>query len=67
MPSMEHAIEIFATGLGPTRTYFYCVYGRSPAAVVAYILKQNKMPAGKQPLPSESEELRRIRMTSDKP
>jgi hypothetical protein len=37
------------------------------AAVVAYILNQNKMPAGKQALPSESEELCRIRMTSDKP
>jgi len=30
------------------------------AAVVAYILKQNKMPAGKQALPNESDELRRI-------
>ena len=37
------------------------------AAVVAYILKQNKMPAGKQALPSESEELRRIQMTAVKP
>ena len=34
------------------------------AAVVAYILKQNKMPAGKQPLPSDSEALRRIQMTA---
>ena len=37
------------------------------AAVVAYILKQNKMPAGKQALPSESEELRGIAMTATKP
>ena len=37
------------------------------AAVVAYILKQNKMPAGKEPLPNESEELRRIQMTAVKP
>jgi mono/diheme cytochrome c family protein len=37
------------------------------AAVVAYILKQNKMPAGKQLLPSTREELSRIKMTSDKP
>jgi len=37
------------------------------AAVVAYILKQNKMPAGKQALPIESEELRRIAMTAVKP
>lgn len=37
------------------------------AAVVAYILKQNKMPAGKQALPSESEELRGIAMTAAKP
>jgi len=36
------------------------------AAVVAYILKQNKMPAGKQPLPNESEDLRRIQMTAEK-
>jgi len=36
------------------------------AAVVAYILKQNKMPAGKQPLPSESEELRGIQITAGK-
>ena len=36
------------------------------AAVVAYILKQNKMPAGKQTLPSESDELRRIQMTAGK-
>jgi alcohol dehydrogenase (cytochrome c) len=37
------------------------------AAVVAYILKQNNMPEGKQALPSESEELRRIQMTAVKP
>ena len=37
------------------------------AAVVAYILKQNQMPAGKQALPSESEELRRIQLTAVKP
>jgi mono/diheme cytochrome c family protein len=37
------------------------------AAVVAYILKQNKMPAGRRPLPSTREELSRIKMTSDKP
>jgi len=37
------------------------------AAVVAYILKQNKMPAGKQALPSESEELRGIQITAGKP
>ena len=37
------------------------------AAVVAYILKQNKMPAGKQPLPTEREELSRIQMTAAKP
>ena len=37
------------------------------AAVVAYILKQNKMPAGKQTLPTESEALRRIQMTAAKP
>ena len=37
------------------------------AAVVAYILKQNKMPAGKQALSSESEELRGIQMTAGKP
>ena len=37
------------------------------AAVIAYILKQNKMPAGKQPLPTESDELRRIQMTEVKP
>ena len=36
------------------------------AAVLAYILKQNKMPAGKQPLPSESDALRRIQMTAAK-
>jgi mono/diheme cytochrome c family protein len=34
------------------------------AAVVAYILKQNKMPAGKQALPSTREELSRIKMTA---
>jgi cytochrome c553 len=37
------------------------------AAVVAYILKQNKMPAGKQALPTTREELSRIKMTSEKP
>lgn len=37
------------------------------AAVIAYILKQNKMPAGKQPLPTEREELSRIQMTAAKP
>jgi mono/diheme cytochrome c family protein len=37
------------------------------AAVVAYILKQNKMPEGKQPLPTETEELRRIQVTASKP
>jgi len=37
------------------------------AAVVAYILRQNKMPAGKQALPSESEELRGIQITAGKP
>jgi hypothetical protein len=37
------------------------------AAVVAYILKQNKMPAGRQALPSEIEELRRIQVTAVKP
>ena len=37
------------------------------AAVVAYILKQNKMPEGKQALPTESEDLRGIRMTAVKP
>ena len=37
------------------------------AAVVAYILKQNKMPAGKQPLSTESEELRRIEITAVRP
>jgi len=36
------------------------------AAVVAYILQQNKMPAGKQALPSESAELRLIQMTASK-
>ncbi len=36
------------------------------AAVVAYILKQNKMPAGKQALPSESAELRGIQVTTGK-
>jgi S-disulfanyl-L-cysteine oxidoreductase SoxD len=34
------------------------------AAVVAYILKQNKIPAGKQVLPIESEELRGIQFTA---
>jgi hypothetical protein len=37
------------------------------AAVVAYILKQNKMPTGQQPLPNESEDLRRIQMTAAEP
>lgn len=37
------------------------------AAVVAYILKQNKMPEGKQPLPTERDELSRILMTAAKP
>ena len=37
------------------------------AAVVAYIFKQNKMPAGKQALPSDSEELRGIQITAGKP
>ena len=37
------------------------------AAVIAYILKQNKMPEGRQPLPSESEALRGIQMTASKP
>lgn len=37
------------------------------AAVLAYILKLNKMPAGKQLLPSESEELARIQFVADKP
>lgn len=37
------------------------------AAVVAYILKQNKMPAGKQDLPSERDALARIEMTAEKP
>ena len=36
------------------------------AAVLAYILQVNKMPAGKQALPSESDELRRIQMTAAK-
>ena len=36
------------------------------AAVVAYILQQNRMPAGKQALSSESEELRRIQITVSK-
>jgi hypothetical protein len=37
------------------------------AAVLAYILKLNKMPAGKQPLPSDSDELARIQFVADKP
>jgi mono/diheme cytochrome c family protein len=37
------------------------------AAVVAYILKLNKMPAGKQDLPTEREELNRIEIVADKP
>ena len=37
------------------------------AAVLAYILKLNKMPAGKQALPSESDELARIQFVADKP
>ena len=37
------------------------------AAVVAYILKQNKMPAGKQPLSADRDELSRILMTASKP
>ena len=37
------------------------------AAVLAYILKLNKMPAGKQALSSERDELSRIEMTADKP
>jgi len=37
------------------------------AAVVAYILKLNKMPAGKQDLSTEREELSHIEMTVDKP
>jgi mono/diheme cytochrome c family protein len=37
------------------------------AAVVAYILKQNKMPAGKQPLSTERDELSRIQMTAAQP
>jgi len=37
------------------------------AAVVAYILKLNKMPAGKQDLSSNREELSKIEMTAEKP
>jgi len=37
------------------------------AAVVAYILKQNKMPAGKQPLSTERDELSRIQVTTAQP
>ncbi len=37
------------------------------ADVVAYILKQNKMPAGKQPLPSDREPLALIQITAEKP
>lgn len=37
------------------------------AAVVAYILKQNKMPEGKQPLPTERDALSRIQVTEAKP
>ena len=37
------------------------------AAVLAYILKLNKMPAGKQDLPAESAELSRIEFVADKP
>jgi mono/diheme cytochrome c family protein len=37
------------------------------AAVVAYILKLNKMPAGKQNLPTERDELARIAIVEDKP
>jgi mono/diheme cytochrome c family protein len=37
------------------------------AAVLAYILKLNKMPAGKQPLPSDSDELARIQFVAEKP
>jgi mono/diheme cytochrome c family protein len=37
------------------------------AAVVAYILKLNKMPAGKQNLPSERDDLSRIAVVAEKP
>jgi len=37
------------------------------AAVLAYILQLNKMPAGKQALSNDVEELRRIKIVSDKP
>ena len=37
------------------------------SAVLAYILQLNKMPAGKQALSSDVEELRRIKIVSDKP
>ena len=37
------------------------------AAVLAYILQLNKMPAGKQALSSEREELTRIEFLADKP
>lgn len=36
------------------------------AAVLAYILKLNKMPAGKQSLPSEADELTRILIVTEK-
>ena len=37
------------------------------AAVLAYILQLNKMPAGKQALSSEREALRSIQLTAIKP
>jgi len=37
------------------------------AAVLAYILKLNKMPAGKQALSTDREELSRIEVTAEKP
>jgi mono/diheme cytochrome c family protein len=37
------------------------------AAVVAYIFKLNKMPAGKQDLSTEAEVLNRIQIVADKP
>jgi mono/diheme cytochrome c family protein len=37
------------------------------AAVLAYILKLNKMPAGKQPLPTDNDALARIQFVADKP
>lgn len=37
------------------------------AAVVAYIFKVNKMPAGKQNLPSDRDELNRIQIVAEKP